>query len=89
MRDIASKKKKKNKQEIIKENRNVRIRMALLGAIITIGFVCVIGKMTYIVAVKGEEYKQAAYSQQTTSEIISPNRGTIYDKNRRSISGKR
>ena len=81
MSNIAGKKKKKNKKEIIKENRNIRIRMALLGTVITIGFACVIGKMTYIVAVKGEEYKQAAYSQQTTSEIISPNRGTIYDTN--------
>ncbi len=83
---IAKKKIKKSKEQRIKENKGIRARMVLVATVITIGFACVIGKMTYIVAVKGTEYKQAAYAQQTTSEVISPNRGTIYDKNRRGFS---
>lgn len=76
MSGIAKKKKaKKQNKEIVAK------KMILLGSIITIGFGAVIGKMTYIVTVKGDEYKQAAYAQQTTSEVISPSRGAIYDSN--------
>lgn len=51
------------------------------GIIITIGFVLVIFNLSYIIFAKGNEYKQAAYAQQTKSQIISSNRGTIYDSN--------
>lgn len=78
---VIAKKNKKSKEEKKRENKGIRVRMVLVATVITIGFACVIGKMTYIVAVKGDEYKQAAYAQQTTSEVISPNRGTIYDSN--------
>ena len=86
MRNIAKKKIRKCKEEKIKENKGIKVRMILVATVISIGFACVIGKMTYIVAVKGAEYKQAAYAQQTTSEVISPSRGTIYDSNRGSFS---
>ena len=86
MRNIAKKIIRKSKEEKIKENKGIKVRMILVATVISIGFACVIGKMTYIVAVKGAEYKQAAYAQQTTSEVISPSRGTIYDSNRGSFS---
>ena len=77
MSNIA--KKKKEKKE--KEKRNTQIRLLLGGIIITIGFVVVVVNLSYIIFVKGTEYKQAAYEQQTTSEVISPSRGNIYDTN--------
>lgn len=55
--------------------------MALIGGIVTIGFLAVIIKLSYIIFIKGNQYKKAAYAQQTKSQIISSSRGTIYDKN--------
>ena len=55
--------------------------MKLIGFVITVGFVAVIVNLSYIIFVKGNSYKKAAYSQQTKSQIISSNRGTIYDVN--------
>ena len=55
--------------------------MILMGFIISIGFLAVIIKLSYIIFIKGNEYKKAAYIQQTKSQIISSNRGTIFDKN--------
>lgn len=55
--------------------------MSLIGIIVTIGFLAVIVKLSYIIFVKGNDYKKAAYAQQTKSQIIGSNRGTIYDAN--------
>jgi stage V sporulation protein D (sporulation-specific penicillin-binding protein) len=55
--------------------------MVFAGVLVTIGFAIVIGKMSYIMFVKGSDYKKAAYAQQTKSQIISSSRGTIYDSN--------
>ncbi len=38
-------------------------------------------RMFYLQVVKAEELSQKAYNQQTKNSIISPKRGTIYDKN--------
>ena len=55
--------------------------MITTGIIISIGFLAVIIKLSYIIFSKGNDYKKAAYVQQTKSQIISSNRGTIYDVN--------
>lgn len=55
--------------------------MSFVGIVVTIGFLAVIVKLSYIVFTKGDEYKKAAYAQQTKSQIIGSNRGTIFDKN--------
>jgi len=55
--------------------------MSLVGVVVTIGFIAVIAKLSYIIFVKGNDYKKAAYAQQTKSQIISSSRGTIYDAN--------
>ena len=55
--------------------------MSFIGIIVTIGFLAVIVKLSYTIFVKGNDYKKAAYAQQTKSQIISSNRGTIYDAN--------
>lgn len=64
-------------------------RMMAMGGVITLGFIAVVANLSHVIFVKGSEYKQAAYAQQTKSQIISSSRGTIYDANRRSISKKR
>ena len=55
--------------------------MILMGIFVTIGFLAVVIKLSYIIFVKGDEYKKSAYAQQTKSQIISSSRGTIYDSN--------
>ncbi len=55
--------------------------MQFIGAIVTIGFIAVIVKLSYIIFIKGNDYKKSAYAQQTKSQIISSNRGTIFDSN--------
>lgn len=56
-------------------------RMKLIIAILLIFFIIVIGKLSLIIFIHGEEYSKAAYNNQTKNQIISPNRGTIYDCN--------
>ena len=73
--------KKENEEKLKKEKKHTQIRLLLGGIILTIGFIVVVINLSYIIFVKGTEYKQAAYEQQTTSEVISPNRGNIYDTN--------
>lgn len=53
----------------------------MVGVTATLLFLGVTGKLVYVQFVKGEEYSQAAYNQQVEDQIISPNRGTIFDVN--------
>ncbi len=55
--------------------------LIIVGIISTLLFLYVIGTLAYIQFVKGEEYSQEAYNQQIENQIISPNRGTIFDIN--------
>ncbi len=64
-----------------KNKKKLDKRIAILAGFFSIIFIFVIANLTRIVFVKGEQYKIAAYSQQTKSQIISPSRGTIYDVN--------
>jgi len=88
VRTIKNKKKKqkRNKEKIKKERMESGIRMIFIGVILTIGLTAVVANLSYAIFVKGSDYKKAAYAQQTKSQIISSNRGTIYDANRRSFS---
>ncbi len=44
-----------------------------------LAFLVLLVRIGYIQFVKGAEYKQNAYKQQTTSQILASKRGTIYD----------
>ncbi len=79
MRPIG--KKKNSKEKLKKEKKETVAMMLMIGIIITVGFVAVIANLSYIIFVKGNTYKKSAYAQQTKSQIISSNRGTIYDAN--------
>ena len=43
-------------------------------------FVLLIGRIGFLQFVQGSELKELAYQQQTINQIISPNRGNIYDR---------
>lgn len=51
----------------------------MTGAIATLGFIIVCGHLAIIQFVQGKELSEKAYTQQMSNQIISPNRGTIYD----------
>ena len=41
--------------------------------------IALIGRIGWIMFVRGSTYKESAYKQQTSDRVISPKRGTIYD----------
>ncbi|MBR6034350.1 MAG: PASTA domain-containing protein [Clostridia bacterium] len=72
--------KKPSKNSDDSSSRQVRSRKLI--AIMSFSFlllVLLIGRLFWIEIVKGAEYKEIAYNQQTINRIISPKRGTIYD----------
>lgn len=54
-------------------------RVGFLGMVITMGFMLVVGNLIKIQFVEGEKWSKKAYNQQVNNQILSPNRGTIYD----------
>ena len=71
----VNKKSKKNSNE----NRWVNVRLVVTGIIATIGFLVVISHLAIIQFVEQKKWSQRAYNQQVNAQILSPNRGTIYD----------
>lgn len=69
--------KKKSK----KKNENIwcNLRLVLVGTIATLGFFIVVGHLIILQFVEGKEWAEKAYNQQVKKQILSPNRGTIYD----------
>ena len=69
--------KKKSK----KKNENIwcNLRLFLIGIIVTLGFFIVVGHLMILQFIKGKDLAEKAYNQQVKKQIISPNRGTIYD----------
>lgn len=56
-------------------------RMQWVVGIMIIGILAVLGRLYYFQVVKFSEYQLDAIRQQTRETSISPNRGTIYDRN--------
>ena len=55
--------------------------IALIFGFIGLIFVLYIFRLSYIMVVKGETYKKEALEQQTRDRLITPKRGTIFDRN--------
>lgn len=49
-------------------------------------FVLLIGRIGFLQFVQGSELKELAYQQQTINQIISPNRGNIYDRTGKALA---
>ena len=65
-----------NNTETISKGRLIFILIIFLLLLIAL-----FGRMFYWQVVRAEELSQKAYSQQTKNSIISPKRGTIFDRN--------
>lgn len=61
-------------------------RLIILSVFIAVVLLVLIVRLGYIQFVKGGDYKEAAYKQQTTNKIISPKRGTIYDSTGKALA---
>ncbi len=69
-----------NKKSVkLKETFWSNIRLILLGIFATLGFLFVVGHLIILQFVEGKTWSEKAYKQQVKNQIISPNRGTIYD----------
>ena len=74
---MVSKIKKKNTKVNSEGWSNFRI--ILFGIFVTLCFFVVVGHLAIIQFIEGKELSEKAYNQQVENQIISPNRGTIYD----------
>ena len=64
---------------MITSNIKTKKRMLFILAISSIIFIGLIGRLLYVLLIKGEELKLGAYEQQTLDRKINPKRGIIYD----------
>jgi len=66
--------------------KNIKRRMTALFAIFSLCIMLLISRLFYLQIIKGPQLKQEAFEQQTRDSIISPKRGTIYDRNRKVLA---
>lgn len=59
----------------------IKKREFVLMLVFSAALLFIIYRVGFIQFVKGEEYKKMAYLNQTQKRLISPKRGTIYDRN--------
>ncbi len=66
-----------------KDNQTVKfnLRLIFIGIVATLLFLVVAGHLIIIQFVDGKKWSEKAYNQQVRTQILSPNRGTIYDAN--------
>lgn len=65
-----------------KTNRDMRFRLSFLILVFAVlGFVVVAGKLLYLQVINTNFYQSKAAENQTKDLIITPMRGTIYDRN--------
>lgn len=64
----------------LKKKDRKRTRLILTGSVVLLFFIGLVGRLSYIMIVKGAEYKQMAISQWTKTIEIAPKRGSILDR---------
>ena len=72
----------------IKANHMAKGRLAFILFVLFAAFFALIGRVTYLKVVYGEEYETAARTQQISGydDTINPNRGTITDRNHQPLA---
>lgn len=66
--------------------RTQKKRLIFMLAAFTVVVAILIGRLAFIQFVQGSELQKKAFEQQNTSRIISPIRGTIYDRNGKKLA---
>jgi penicillin-binding protein 2B len=62
-------------------NRKVKLRSIILGGVCTLFFLCLIGRLYWVQIVEASELMEKAEKNWEENKILSPVRGTIYDRN--------
>lgn len=77
--------KRKNKNKVL-DKPIPAYRLKAISKVMVIIFVLLITRIGWIQFVEGSELKERASRQQTLSQIISPKRGYIYDRNKKALA---
>jgi stage V sporulation protein D (sporulation-specific penicillin-binding protein) len=64
----------------------IKKRLLVMLVLFTLVAVALLGRVAYIQVVKGESLQKKAFEQHNLSIIISPRRGTIYDRNGKELA---
>lgn len=62
-------------------NGKIKKRIAIVFTVLAVALFCVSLNVMRIVIIKGEQYKKESLEQQTRDRVITPKRGTVYDRN--------
>ena len=82
-------KKRKNyklKEAEIEFRKGLSKKLVIGIIIVFIIFLLLTIRLSWIDFIKGDTYKMMAYNQQTINQVISPNRGTIYDSTGKALA---
>lgn len=71
---------------VAKSANQTKKRIISAFAVVVFLFIGLIGRLSYIMIVKGEDYTKQAIEQQTRDRLITPKRGTIYDRNKKPLA---
>lgn len=84
---------KKNMSKRIKKppvdvvpSKKIAIKLVVIMIITFVLLALLIFRLFWLEVVKGAEFKEMAYKQQTINRIISPARGTIYDSTGKALA---
>lgn len=69
-----------------KTTNKTKKRIIFIFMFIVVMLFVLVGRLTYLTVVKGDEYKKMAIEQQTRDRLITPKRGTIYDRNNKPLA---
>ncbi|NSW90516.1 MAG: PASTA domain-containing protein [Firmicutes bacterium] len=67
-------------------NLQVKKRLLTVLGVFCLFFILLIVRVGYIQIVQGQKLKSMAYEQQTLGRLISPRRGTVYDRNGKKLA---
>ena len=80
--ETLRKKSKKGAKKIATMSQRLRLMLLVFFMILLL----LIGRLGWLQIVQGSELKEAMYDQLTTSRVISPKRGTIYDSTGKALA---
>ena len=69
-----------------KTTNKTKKRIISAFSFIVVMFLILACRLCYLTVVKGDEYKKLAIEQQTRDRLITPKRGTIYDRNNKPLA---
>jgi len=71
---------------VAKTTNKTKKRIISAFSFIVVMFLILACRLCYLTVVKGDEYKKLAIEQQTRDRLITPKRGTIYDRNNKPLA---